>query len=206
MQATYLVLAVLLGGGLVLFGIGGEVSGGLVDAFSDRSAGSGNEVVDKRIDRNEERLKQSPRNERALEALIRDNYAIAVGQQESGATAFPDDAKDELREAARYWQRYREVAEGTPDAGLASYALRIYDQGALGQPKEAARAMAIIAEDSGDAQAYLQLVQYAALAGDERTADLATQKAVDLAPKNQKKLVKQNAEQIKKAAKQAEGA
>src|ERR671914_171088 len=38
-QATYLTLAVLMGGGLVLFGIGGDVSGGLFDAFSDRSGG-----------------------------------------------------------------------------------------------------------------------------------------------------------------------
>ena len=32
-QATYLSLAVLMGGGLVLFGIGGDVSGGLFNAF-----------------------------------------------------------------------------------------------------------------------------------------------------------------------------
>ena len=66
----------------------------------------------------------------------------------------------------------------------------MYDLGALGQPKDAARAMTIIAGSSNDFQSYLQLVQYAALAKDERTADLATQKAVDLAPKNLKKDVK----------------
>ena len=38
-QATYLMLAVLMGGGLVLFGIGGDVSGGLFDAFSERGGG-----------------------------------------------------------------------------------------------------------------------------------------------------------------------
>ena len=32
-QGTYLMLALLMGGGLVLFGIGGSVSGGLLDAF-----------------------------------------------------------------------------------------------------------------------------------------------------------------------------
>src|ERR671914_530323 len=35
-QATYLILALLMGGGLVFFGIGGDVSGGLFDAFSVR--------------------------------------------------------------------------------------------------------------------------------------------------------------------------
>jgi hypothetical protein len=41
-------------------------------------------------------------------------------------------------------------------------------------------------------------VQYAALAGDTRTANLAAVKAVDLAPKNQRKAVKAQAEQLKK--------
>ena len=36
-QAVYLTLAILLGGGLVLFGVGGNVSGGLLDALKDLS-------------------------------------------------------------------------------------------------------------------------------------------------------------------------
>ena len=39
-QATYLTLAVLMGGGLVLFGIGSDVSGGLLDVFKGGSGGS----------------------------------------------------------------------------------------------------------------------------------------------------------------------
>ena len=35
-QVIYLSLALLLGGGLVLFGIGGDVQGGLFDAFCER--------------------------------------------------------------------------------------------------------------------------------------------------------------------------
>jgi hypothetical protein len=37
-KIVYLSLAVLMGGGLVLFGIGGDVSGGLFDAFGERNA------------------------------------------------------------------------------------------------------------------------------------------------------------------------
>ena len=32
-QVVYVMLAILFGGGLVLFGVGGNVSGGLIDAF-----------------------------------------------------------------------------------------------------------------------------------------------------------------------------
>jgi len=201
-QATYLVLAMLMGGGLVLFGIGGEVSGGLFNAFSENTSSSGNQTIEDRIDRSEERLSAQPRDERLLKSLVRDNYALAVSRQASGATTFSEDSKDDLRKAASYWQRYLQVVDGDPDAALANYALRIYDVGALNRVDAAAKAAALVAESSNDPQSYLQLVQYAALAGDMRTADLATQKAVDLAPKNLRKEVKQNAEQIKKAAKQ----
>ena len=33
-QVAYVILAILFGGGLVLFGVGGNVRGGLLDAFS----------------------------------------------------------------------------------------------------------------------------------------------------------------------------
>jgi hypothetical protein len=198
-QATYLILAVLMGGGLVLFGIGGGVSGGLLDAITGGGGGSdANSQLEKQIDREEKRLATSPNNPAVLKALVRDHYALAASDQPSGSSQFPDDAKDDLRAAGRYWQRYLAVEKGTPDASLATFALQVYDTGALNQPKEAARAMAIIAERQNTFQAYLALVQRATAAGDTRTADLAAQKAVDLAPKNQKRQVKKLAEQAKK--------
>ena len=197
-QATYLTLAVLMGGGLVLFGIGGDVSGGLFDAFSDRSGGgSGNEQLEDRIDRLEERLETNPRAEATLKALVRDYHASATAQLPTGTVEYPDEAKDELRRAAEYWQRYLEVEDGDPDPSLARLALAVYDQGALGEPKEAAAAMLIVAEAGNDYQSYLALVQRAAAAGDERTADLAAQKAVELAPKRLRKQVKQQAKTLK---------
>ena len=40
-QVIYLSLAILMGGGLVLFGIGGNVSGGLFDAIGGSNGGGG---------------------------------------------------------------------------------------------------------------------------------------------------------------------
>jgi hypothetical protein len=197
-QATYLMLALLLGGGLVLFGIGGDVSGGLLDAFRGGGGPSGDSALEDRIDRQEERLQASPRNEVLLQTLVRDYYSLATSQRESGTTGFPPDAKDDLRKAGSYWQRYAEAAEN-PNPDTAGYALQIYDVGGLNRPKEAQRAAAILAEDANDTPSYLRLVSYAARAGDTRTADLATQKAVELAPKAQRKLIKQQAEALKKA-------
>lgn len=196
-QGTYLMLALLLGGGLVLFGIGGEVSGGLLNAFEGGGGGSTDSALQDRVERQEERLQQNPRDERALQNLVRDYYSLATTQRESGTVGFPEEAKDELRKAGSYWQRYADAAE-TPSAATAGYALQVYDQGALNQPKEAQRAATILAERANDAVSYLRLVEIATLAGDTRTADLAAQKAVDLAPKSQKKAIEQQAELLKK--------
>jgi hypothetical protein len=205
-QATYLLLAVLLGGGLVLFGIGGDVSGGLFDAFSERGGGgNGNDAIEERVDRLERRVAANPGNTAALQELVRDYYGLATTQQESGTPEFPDEARDELRNAASAWQRYVDAEEGAPNPTTATYALRVYDVGALNQPKEAQKAAAIVAEAENDFNSYLQLVGYAALAGDTRTADLATQKAVDLAPEGQRKAVKQQAQQLKQSAQQQPG-
>jgi hypothetical protein len=199
-QVVYLMLALLLGGGLVLFGIGGEVSGGLLNAFEGGGGQSGDQVTEDRIERQQQRLRANPGDERALQNLVRDYYSLATQQRESG-TGFPPDARDELRRAGEYWQRYADLAaEPSPDT--AGYALQVYGENALDQPKQAQRAAAVIAEQSNDVVSYLRLVEIAARAGDSRTADLAAQKAVDLAPKAQRKQVRAQAEALKKPAEQ----
>jgi translation initiation factor 2B subunit (eIF-2B alpha/beta/delta family) len=199
-QVTYLMLALLLGGGLVLFGVGGDVSGGLVDAFKGGGGASGDSALNDQIEKQEERLQKNPRNEVVLQALVRNYYAKATQSRESG-TAFPPDAKDDLRKAGAYWNRYVAAAD-KPNPATAGFALQIYDAGALNKPKEAVKAASILAETGNDAASYLRLVSYAARAGDTRTADLAGQKAVDLAPKAQKKLVKKQVEALKKSGQQ----
>jgi hypothetical protein len=197
-KIVYITLAFLMGGGLVFFGIGGDVQGGLFDAFSgDGRGGGGDDLVEKRIERNENALKRNPRNEAALKALVRDNYQLATQQTESSSVGFPKEAKDELRTAGTYWQRYVKAEEGEPDPSLATVALQIYDVTALNRPKQAQEAAAIIAEAENSSAAYIRVVQYATLAGDTRTANLAGQKAIDLAPKGQEKAVRDTVKQAK---------
>ena len=207
-QATYLTLAILMGGGLVLFGIGGDVSGGLFDAFSDRSESGGvAPIVEKRVEANEKRLAAAPENVALLKELVRDQYSLATARTPSGTTSFPKEAKTNLRKADVYWQRYLKAEKGEPDPSLATYALQMYDPSALNKPEQALEAATIVARSDNDAATYLRVVQYAALAGDKRTADLAAKKAVDLAPKNQRKAVKAQADQLKnpEAAQQPQG-
>lgn len=198
-QVTYLTLALLMGGGLVFFGIGSDVQGGLSDAFSGGGGdGGGNDALKKRIESNEKKVSASPRNsDGARKALVRDYYQLAVAQT-SEQGSFSDDAKRDLRKAAANWKAYLASEPEKPDASLANVAIQLFDPLALNRPKDAQEAARVIAEARNNTNAYLNLVQYAALAGDTRTADLAAQKAVDLAPKGERKAVKEQADQLKK--------
>ena len=173
-------------------------SGGLFNAFKgDGGGGDTNAALEERIDRQEQRLQANPANVAVLQVARARQLPARHEPAAVGRATFPDDARDDLQKAASYWQRYLEAESEEPNASTALYALRVYDVGALNQPKEATRAASIIAEAQNDPNAYLQLVAYAALAKDERTADLAAQKAVDLAPKNQRKQVKQQADALR---------
>ena len=197
-QATYLTLAVLMGGGLVLFGIGGEVSGGLFDAFSDRNGGgNGSDVVEDRVERNEKRVKRKPRDKEARKELVRDYYSLAFSQTPDDATEFSADAKDELQKASVHWGAYLELAKDKPDPSVARVALQVYDPTALDQPAQALKVARILAERGNDPGSYLQLVQYAVLANDTRTQKLAKQKALDLARnKEERKAIQDQLKQI----------
>lgn len=202
-QATYVILAVLMGGGLVLFGIGGS-SGGIVDAITGNNSGGSNvnDQLQKRIDNEKERLAASPTNAAVLAELVRLNYQAAVSQQPSGSSAFPEDAKDELRAAAAYWDRYVKAKDGQPSPDLARFAYTIFGTTGLNQPDKAKEAVRVIAAQANDSQTYLLLVQTATAAGDTRTAQLAAQKAIDLAPKGQRKQVEKVVKQLQSAAPQ----
>jgi hypothetical protein len=204
-QATYLTLAVLMGGGLVLFGIGGDVSGGLFDAFSGSgSGGNVNEQLENRIENQEKRLARSPNNEAILAELVRLNYSAASATVPSGGGAVPEEGRDELRKAATYWDRYVDATGNQPDPDLARIALFLFDTTGLDQPRKAMEAARVIAADANTTQSYLLVVQYAAAAKDTRTAQLAAEKAVDLAPEGQRKQVERLVKQLQQPAPQAQ--
>jgi hypothetical protein len=206
-QVTYVMLAVLMGGGLVLFGIGGDVQGGIFDAFTgEGNSNNGNSVIEKRVDSNEKKVKANPRSEALRKSLTRDYYQLATAQADANGK-FSDDGKANLRKSAANWQAYLALNPEKPDTSLARLALQVYDPTALNRKGQAQRAAQLIAQEENDAQAYLNLVQYAALAGDTRIADLAGQKAVDLAPAAQRKQVRAQVKQLKnpQAAQGAQG-
>jgi len=194
-QVTYLLLAILMGGGLVFFGIGGNTSGGLFDAFSDRSS-SGSSLVRDRIEKSEKKLDANPQNKQALKDLVRDWYQLA-NEEVTDQSTFTEEGQKRLAEADDAWTRYLAVEKKKPEASLAALMVQVYGPNALNQAADASTAAEIVAEAQPSAQAYLQLTQFAAQAGQKRKAELAGQKAIELAPKKQRSSVKAFVEQAK---------
>jgi hypothetical protein len=191
-QGTYLILAILMGGGLVLFGVGsGSISGGLFDALTGKNSNSssrGSSIVAKRVKADERALRLNPKNTTALADLVRAHYQLAGNDEDQTTGVFGSDGKAELRQASAAWQRYITIAKN-PDSSLAALMLQAYSEIGLNQPGNATDAATIFAAAKPSAAAYLRVAQYAQKAGRTAVADRAGQKAIDLAPKNQKKLV-----------------
>ena len=79
----YLGLAILMGGGLVLVGIGGATSGGLLDAIQGGSGSTNTgDVFQKRVDRLEKRTQTNPNdvNAWAQLAVLRFQLATTSGE------------------------------------------------------------------------------------------------------------------------------
>ena len=91
-QAVYLTLAILMGGGLVLFGIGGSVSGGLFDALglTDGSSGSatgGRDTLEDVEKRAAAQVRANPRNAPAWAELARTRFQLAGQGEENYSQA-----------------------------------------------------------------------------------------------------------------------
>ena len=201
-QVIYATLALLMGGGLVFFGIGGNTSGGLFDAFQSNSGVSADETLTKRLDQLEERTATNPRDAAAWAELARVRVQTAgSGENYNQATqTFTDEGKAELRSAAAAWQRYLALDPPKPDANVANQMVRAYGPDGLANYPEAVRAMEIVIEARGDQATpalYAQLAILAHGAKQERKSTLAQAKAVELAPKADREQVKSQIELAK---------
>src|SRR3954451_2286644 len=209
-QGVYLMLAILMGVGLVAFGIGSGVNGGLSDLFSGGGGSNkGDEIIQKKIDTAEKQLEANPANTAALAEVIRGHYQLATAQSNPDTGQFTKEASDDLAQAAAAWERYVKANPKKPDLGLARVIVQAYSGLAqINQGEQtaatrywtgAANAAELIAADKPSPSNYIALVQYATLAGQTRKADLAGKKAVSLAPKDQRKAVEQQVAAAKSA-------
>ena len=122
-QVIYAGLAVLMAGGLVLFGIGGEVSGGLLDGLGVSDTTTTDTNLDEQAERLDERLARNPNDEQLLLALVRTriSYANTLVEldAETGQQNITSGAREQYALAAAAWDRYLRVSGGQASPSVA---------------------------------------------------------------------------------------
>ena len=200
-QVTYASLALLMAVGLVGAGIGSDVSGGVFDIFTGGDGGDvsdANKRTQERIDNANEKLKANPRDQAALIEVVRGRYSLATSDTKEDGT-FGNDGKKELEKASAAWKQYLATKPKRVDPAFANLMLNAYGELGLNQPENGVVVAELVAEQSNDSQSYLQLFQFATQAGQQRKADLAAEKALELAPEGERDTVKAYIEQAKAA-------
>jgi hypothetical protein len=201
-KVIYILLAFLMGGGLVLFGIGGSVSGGLIDAITERSGGGDNSTD--RFRKQEKaalvKTQANPKDAAAWVALARARFQVA-GQGENfdpGKGTFTSSGTAKLQAAGDAWDHYLALNPKKPDDRVASLMVQAY--GALNKPDKAAQAQEVITEARPTASTFTQLAIFAYQAGQTRKGDLAKNKALQLTDPDMRQALKGQLEQAKQSA------
>jgi hypothetical protein len=200
-RVIYTGLALLMGVGLVGFGIGGGFGGGgLLNAASENE-GSGGASFAGQIKKYQKIVKTQPANAAAWEKLTAAQLHEAGGEAYVGVNGQPTTKGKELFAAtARSWERYLALDPPKPSTELAKLMVRVFGEEGLNQPASAVQVLQlVVAAEPKNASYYAALAQYAYKSKNARVGDLATAKAVSLAPPAQRTRVKTELEAVKKS-------
>jgi hypothetical protein len=191
-QGVYLGLALLMGGGLVLFGVGaGNGFGGLLNAFT----GGGSSGAQKQAISSDERnalraTRLRPTDPAAWASLVTARWSAAnQGANIDPSTQQPTAAgKTELGALTTAWQKYLSLTKN-PDPNIAILAARAY--GRLGNYSGEADAWEIQTQANPTAASgFMCLAASAYAAKQTRKGDLAAAKAETLVPKASRSSIK----------------
>jgi hypothetical protein len=213
-QVVYATLALLMGGGLIFFGIGSDVQGGLFDAFDDSSGGQTS--FDDEAQKLEQKLKSDPKNPQLLVATTRAWYTSANSQVEydpaTGAPLdFPQGALEDFARSGDAWQRYLATKPAKPNpnvAGLAATALFYSAASATtatdfeSKMNQSVEAQEVFAKAEPSINSYVTLARYNFYAGDFKAGDAAAAKAKQETAPGQAQALKQAVDQYRKQGKQ----
>jgi hypothetical protein len=202
-KVIYVTLAILMGGGLVLFGIGGDTSGGLVDAITGSSSGdTGEKRFEQKVTAAEAKVRANPIDRVALQELVRARVSLAGtgSRYDQAADTYNDEGKRILRQAGADWDKLLALSPAQDDdlARVASLMVRTF--ATLEDFSKATRAQEIVAETRESAGAYSQLAILAYQAQQTRKGDLAAAKALDLTDKDMRETLKGQLDQAKQQA------
>jgi hypothetical protein len=181
-RVVYLGLALIMGGGLVLFGVGtGSGIGGLLNAFTGNGSNNQSSIISSAEKTALKQTRKTPSDPAAWAALETARYQNASSSGFDTATnTYTAAGKKELANATDAWQKYLTLTK-SPANNLAIFAANSY--GALGQYANAASAWkAATQADSSSVKSFECLAMSAYAAKQTRKGDLAAAKAASMVP------------------------
>jgi hypothetical protein len=199
-QAVYLFLALLIGGGLVLFGVGaGNGLGGLLNGLTGNGSNSGQQSAVSQAEKNAIKATQhNPTSAAVWSNLVQARWSNARSNNadiNANTGQFTAAGNKELTTLGQDYLRYKSLVKQA-DPNVAILAARAYQY--LGNYSAASNAWSdITAANPNEATAFECLAANAYAANNTRTGDLASAKAVSLVPKAQRTLLKSNIDKAK---------
>jgi tetratricopeptide (TPR) repeat protein len=198
-QVVYVMLAILFGGGLVLFGVGGNVSGGLVDAFRGGGGGGADDsAFTDVVERAQRRAARNPDDPNAWLAVVRAQFNLASSPAGSDPStgALTDRGQQAVVEVTQAWKRYERLKPKKIDASGASFAALAF--GALQDYDKAVEIQEASLKTRPSPNGYFQLADFAYRADQVKRGDEAARQAVRATPSDQRNTVRSLIADLKK--------
>jgi hypothetical protein len=190
-RVIYIGLALLMGVGLVGFGIGGGFGGGGLLNAASNNEGSSSASFASQIEKYRKLTQEHPTDVSAWENLTKNLLHEAGGEAYVTSSGVTSKGKELFSQAAQAWSSYVALNPPKPSLEVAKEMLRIFDEEGLNQPASVVGVLQIVvAAEPTNASYYANLAEYAYKAHNVRVGDLASEKAVSLVPAAQRARVK----------------
>jgi hypothetical protein len=199
-RVIYTGLALLMGVGLVGFGIGGGFGGGgLLSSIGKEGEGGGGSTYAKEVAKYRKLTQKRPSDVSAWELLTKNLYHEAGNEPyTTSAGEVTSKGKQLFKQVAAAWDSYIALKPPKTDTELAQLMESVYGEGGLNEPAKEVEVLQIaVAAKPTDAALYAALAEYAYKAHNTSIGDLASEKAVTLAPAADRARVKTELAEVK---------
>jgi hypothetical protein len=193
-RVIYIGLALLMGSGLVLFGVGSFGGSGVLSNLGSGESSNGVSFASE-VKKYRKLTGEQPHNVAAWEGLTKALLHESSSFTQNGVTA---KGKELFAQASQAWLAYLALNPPSPNTATAQQMFTVYSEEGLNQPSQAVQVLQIlVAAKPTSASLWGQLAIYAYKAHNTRVGDLASKKAVALAPAGERKRVETELAEIR---------
>jgi hypothetical protein len=198
-KVIYIGLALLFLLGFVGFGVGGGFGGtGILSALSKEENG-GSSSFSSQIKKYRKLTEKQPSDASAWEGLAKALLHEVGAQEDVTANGLNAKGRELYKQASQAWASYIALNPPKPNIELAQLMESAYSEEGLNEPAKEVEVLQIaVAARPTDAALYAQLAEYAYKAKNPRVGDLASEKAVSLAPASDRVRLKKELAEVKK--------